>query len=289
MAERRTQIQIPSRGEDEPDAAPAQLQRIRELTTGLALHGFRFDYRKLGQRQADAILRQLIAANDAQNTGAKRHKPRLGCVTRVAKGATAMTVWLVVLAGIAGAGYLIYSQVNRAPQGVTVSDEKDAAEIESNDTGGDPDALPGTRESMIFDGLRVAEDGGDGEAPGAALPSLADSESGATPPAAGPAPPPLLADDPEAKQQLVGLEKMLVSLSQFTRSDFAADLRVRSAQGMQTKLDAYPRALAQLDQADPSLTPRIRAAIQTFARDRYDEQALREEIQAIRQAIQGLQ
>lgn len=280
MAQR--QIQIPERRENEPPASPEQLARIRELTSGQSLQGYRFDYRKLGKDQADAVLKQLHAMNEQQPAPNKPAKQGPGCIVSLAKGTTALTVWLVVLAGVAGGGYLIYWQINQAPK-TTESTEENP--LEGEQAGRNPDAPNkperNTRGSAIFEGLGVSDDTPTPPGIGTNRPETPGTNPG---PAPEPTPPTPTVDR-EIAQQLKDLEEMLVSLSQYTRNDFAPGLRVRSAEGMMKKLEAFPKALSALKAIDPTIPPRIDAVIDAFAAPEVDGPGLRDEIKAIRQAI----
>ncbi|MEM9345818.1 MAG: hypothetical protein AAGB26_04280 [Planctomycetota bacterium] len=291
MADRQNQIEIPERLEHEAPASPEQLQLIRQLVSGLALHGYRFDYIKLGTDQASAIIDQLLALQAQQGHAAPQaSKPRKqgpGCIASFAKGTTALIVWAVVLSGVAGGGYLIYWQMNQAPDTADTTEnpfDDDAASNSPNQ--------PGNRstdsESKIFEGLGISDD----PAPFAdRTPNELDTPDttlDATPPTPGPVPDPSPRADPARSQQLLGVENLLVQLSQFTRSDFALDVRIQSSEAMQKKLDTYPAALSALDARDSTLSARIRAIIDAFAGDTIDGPAIREEIKSIRKAMNAI-
>lgn len=279
MAQRQTQIQIPQRIADEPPATPQQLQRIRQLTTGLSLQGYRFDYRKLGTHQADTILQQLNNMNDQQPTTPPR-KQSPGCLTSLAKTTTALIVWTLILAAVAGGAYLIYWRINQ-PQTTANTNPTTPDDAPSAATPNPPGNTP---TSTIFEGLGVS----DNNTPNTPTNNPAPDTTAPTPTPQTP-PAPTLDPTPtnQLTNQLADLEKLLVSLSQYTRNDFAPDIRLQSSQAMQRKLDDFPQALAALNTLDPTLTPRIRAAIDAFAADPIDGQALREEIKTIRQAIEN--
>lgn len=286
MAQRQTQIQIPNRREDEPPASADQLQRIRELTVGSSLHGYRFDYRKLGTRQAQSILQQLLAMNDQQASSNPTRKKGPGCIASLAKSVTALIVWAGILACVAGGGYLIYWRMNQTPPPTASTDANTPSDNASPDDPDASNASGNTRKSIMFEGLDAVDD----RPPADPIDRPTDNTPDLAQPTPTPDPiPPTPTVDPDLAKQLVGLEKLLVSLSQYTRNDFAPDLRARSSEGMQKKLDAYPQALAALDAIDPTLSRRIRAAIDAFAADNLDGSALREEIKSIRQALDQLQ
>lgn len=285
MANQNTKIEIPERLENEEPATSEQLQFIRQLVSGQSLQGYRFDYRKLGKWQASAIIDQLIAIRDARQQPAptKPRKQGPGCIASLAKGTTALIVWLIVLAGVAGGAYLIYWQMNQAPKNAESTDEN-PFENEQANRSPDADNNPGrkTPGSTIFEGLGVSDND---PAPPDTPTKQPNTPTTEPTPRPEPVAPPTPTIDRELAQQLKDLEEMLVSLSQYTRSDFAADLRVRSAEGMQTKLAAFPQALSALKAIDPTLPPRINAVIDAFAAPSFDGPRLREEIKAIRDAF----
>jgi hypothetical protein len=276
------QIHIPQREPDEPDATPAQLKRVRELTTGRSLQGYRFDYRKLGQFQAQAVLNQLQAMTDA-NPSSKPRKQGPGCIASFAKAATTLVFCLVVLAGVAGGGYAIYWWMNQNPKPTTETAAEDTNPQDA-ESQGTTDAT-GTRESTIFEGLGVS----DNQTPTNDRDTTPTPDRPAIdPPTPDPTPPPTPpAPDRATARQLAELNSLLVQLSQFTRSEFAPDIRTQSSQAMQRKLDSFPQALAALNAKDPALVPRIRAAVDAFADAPLDGQALRDEIKSLRQAIES--
>lgn len=285
MTSQQTQINIPERRDDEPPATAEQLQRIRQLATGRSLQGYRFDYRKLGHDQAATILNQLHAMTDQPNPSAPR-KQGPGCIASLAKGTTALIVWALVLAGVAGGAYLIYWQMNQTPAPTDTAQNDDAdpqntPENPANTT----DNRGASTGSTIFEGLGVS-DSPNTPAPTPNTPGrTTDTPDSATEPTLPPTP----TINRDLIKQLAGLEEMLVKLSQFTRSDFAADIRDQSSQAMQKKLADYPKALATLDQADPTLSLRIQAVIDAFAAPNLDGPALRDDIKSIREAINKLQ
>lgn len=277
------QIQIPERRDDEPPASPQQLQRIRQLTTGQSLQGYRFDYRKLGATQADTILNQLQAINDQQPAPTKPKKQGPGCIASLAKGTTALLVWLVVLAGVAGGAYLIYWQMKQNPKTSNQASQGDADQ-ETPKTTDQPDNNRST--SKIFEGLGTSDPPTPTPPtnPTPDRPNIPDTDL--TP--SDPKPDPTPAIDRAATKQLEGLEKILVTISQGTRQSFAPNVRIQSSQAMQLALDNYPQALAILKQTDPTLPPRIRAIIDAFAADEIDGPALRDEIKPILKIIKQL-
>ena len=288
MADKQTKIEIPERLEDEADATSEQLQFIRQLIGGMSLQGFRFDYRKLGKWQASAVIDQLLALNKeaSEPTPTKPRKQGPGCIASFAKGTTALIFWAVVLAGVAGGGYLIYWWMNKNPQTAQNTAENPSEDGSSNpaDTPtGSPDGS--ARESSIFEGL------GASDPPRGQADNTPDQPDTPTQPDTNPTPEPETPDttvDRAATMQLVELEQMLVKLSQFTRNDFAADVRAQSSDAMQRRLDGFSAALAALDKTDATLSSRIRAVVEAFAAAEVDGPALREEIKAIRKAIDAL-
>lgn len=287
MTHRQTQINIPERREDEPPASADQLQRIRQLATGRSLQGYRFDYRKLGSNQATSILNQLQAMNDQTTPTPKPAKQGPGCVASLAKGTTALIVWAIVIAGVTGGGYLIYNHIQNNPKPTASNENPDADPQDNPSTTNDRNDNP-TRStgSTIFEGLGVSDTP---TPPNAPTPNTTDRTTDTPKPSPEPTLPPAPTVDRDLINQLASLEEMLVKLSQYTRSDFAVSIRDQSSQAMQKKLDEYPKALAALDAADPTLSARIRAVIDAFAAPTVDGPALREDIKAIRDRIDKLQ
>ena len=288
MADRQTQIQIPERAEDEPPATAEQLQLIRQLTTGLSLQGYRFDYRKLGSAQATIILNQLQQMNDQQTTSSPPRKQGPGCVASLVRSTTALVVWLVVLAGVVGGAYLIYNHIQNNPKPTATTDDN-APDDQTNTDNPSPADKPNdgrTTGSTIFEGLGVS---GSPSTPTDPKTDTPDGTTDQPQPSPTPDPTPTPTVDREMTQQLAGLEKLLVNLSQYTRNDFAQDIREQSSQALLRNLDTYPRALAALDAADPTLSLRIRAVIDAFAAEKIDGPALRKDIKTLRNAIDALQ
>lgn len=287
MPERQTQIQIPERNDDEPPASAEQLQLIRQLTTGLSLQGYRFDYRKLGNQQATTIIDQLLAMNDQQTPPPAPRKQGPGCVASLVRSTTALAVFLVVLAGVAGGAYLIYNHIQNNPKPTATADTDNPAEQADTDRT-NPSDRPGstTTGSTIFEGLGVSDSPTTPTDPAPITPDTTTDRPETTP---TPDPTPTPTVGRELTQQLAGLEKLLVNLSQYTRNDFARDIRDQSSQALYRNLDTYPQALAALDATDPTLSLRIRAAIDAFAAQQVDGPALREDIKALRSAIDALQ
>lgn len=287
MADHSTEIEIPERLDNEEPATSEQLQFIRQLVSGQSLQGYRFDYRKLGKWQASAVIDQLIAIRDAshiQTTPSPARKQGPGCIASLAKSTTALIFWAVILAGVAGGAYLIYNHIQSNPK-VTASTEENAPpdqQASSNTPKPPNNSSRTTTGSSIFEGLGVSDTPSPTPEP---IPTPPDSPSTNPTPEPEPATPPAPTVARDLAQQLEGLEKMLVSLSQYTRNDFTPDLRAASAQGMTKKLDAFPKALCTLASIDPELPDRIRKTIETFASSEFDALALRNEIKAIRAAF----
>lgn len=289
MSKQQTQIQIPERVEDEAPATAEQLQFIRQLVSGMSLHGFRFDYRKLGKWQASTVIDQLLELKDQQSPATPPRKQGLGCVASLVRGTTALIVWLVVLASVAGGAYLIYNHIQNNPKPTATTDGDSPADQDDPADPGTSSNSPGNSlntGSTIFEGLGVSDSPNTPTDPN---PNSPDGTPPITPPTTAPDPDPAIIAGRELTQQLAGLEKLLVNLSQYTRNDFARDIREQSTQALHRNLDTYPQALAALDAADPTLSLRIRAAIDAFAAERVDGPVLREEIKALRSAIDKLQ
>lgn len=286
MAERLTSIQVPPRGDDEPPASAEQLQTIRAMVTGMSLSGFRFDYRKLGADQADAVIDALSRLRGASGPAAPPSGG--GCVTSLARGVVTLIVAAVVLAGVAGGGYLIYQKVNEKPEGggnqQAVQDPSDAqpqqpsGRTPGHSQQGQTD--PPGRESKFFDGLRVVDDPND---PLAQRDLPPDTQTpGVTPPDRETPTPPAPRVDPRVAAQLDDLEKLLAQLSQFTRKDYDQSIRQQSADLMQKNLSRLSEAMQAVSAADPALAERIRAAVAGYGAASLDGTKLRGEIDAIR-------
>eukprot|EP00752_Nemacystus_decipiens_P017089 g15306.t1 len=277
-----THIQIPERADDEPPASAGQLQIIRQLSQGRSLQGYRFDYRKLGTDQAATIIDQLQTMNDQPTPSPRPSKQGPGCIVSLVKGTTALVVWVVVLAVVAGAGYLIYNHIQNNPKPTTSSSD---GPIDPQDNTDDAEPLS-TTGSTIFEGLDVS---GTPDTTPASAPDKPERDAQPVPPAPKPAEPPAPVVDRELAQQLASLKEMLVKLSQYTRGEFAPEVRTRTSQIMLRTLDKYPKALAALDAADPTTSQRIRTAINAFAADQLDGPGLREDLKPLRQAIEALE
>ena len=288
MAERQTQIQIPERAPDEPPATAEQLQVIRQLSQGRSLQGYRFDYRKLGYHQAATITKQLQAMTmtDQPTPSIRPTKQGPGCIASLAKGTTALIVFAVVLAGVAGGAYLIYNHIQNNPKPTASNTTPDPQDNPENPA--DRSNTPNTTGSTIFEGLD-ASDTPDPPIDPASDPQTPNRTTEPEPQTPETAEPPAPTVDRSMLRQLAGLEDMLVKLSQYTRSNFAPDIRAQSSQAMHKKLVDYPDALAALDAADPTASLRIRAVIDAFAADQLDGLALRQDIKTLRQAIEKLQ
>lgn len=288
MANRQTQIHIPEQIENEEPATAEQLQFIRQLVSGMSLQGFRFDYRKLGKWQASSVIDQLLELkNDQQTPAAPPRKQGPGCVASLVRSTTALVVFLVVLAGVTGGAYLIYNHIQNNPKPSATADTDNPAEQAEADRP-NPSDRPGnnTTGSTIFEGLGVSDSP---TTPTDPAPTRPDGTPQVTPPTTETDPTPTPTAGRELTQQLASLEKLLVNLSQYTRNDFARDIREQSSQALHRNLDKYPQALAALDATDPTLSLRIRAAIDAFAGEQVDGPALREDIKALRSAIDALQ
>lgn len=299
MADRRTPIQVPPRADDEAPASPEQLQLIRQLVTGMSLTGFRFDYRKLGTAQAASITDQLLQMRDASNIPTNKAKGG-GCIGALVRGTVRLTVTLIVfaivLAGVAGGGYLIYQKINETPKGVASDDTDDQAEGEGGNA-----SVTGEREkSKIFDGLYVEDDPRNGRDTNndADDPDLfPDTPTGTTPKPRPsnpqpeidtPAPKPKPAISAEAKTQWADLKMMLAQLKTYARKDTEQKYRVTSVQIMQDRLKRLPAAMDAIASADPALAERIRKLVAGYGDETIDGQAIREEIDAIREKADAL-
>ncbi|MFN3169058.1 MAG: hypothetical protein ACE37H_18580 [Phycisphaeraceae bacterium] len=299
MADRRTPIQVPPRADDEAPASPEQLQLIRQLVTGMSLTGFRFDYRRLGTAQAASITDQLLQMRDASNIPS--HKAGgSGCIGALVRGAVRLTVTLivfaVVLAGVAGGGYLIYQKINETPGDVA----RDNADDRAGDEDGHASATGEREKSKMFDGLYVEDDprrerdtNNDADDPEL----FPDTPTGTTPrprprdprPDVGtPAPEPKPSFSAEAKKQWEDLELMLAQLKTYTRSESEQNLRAVSVQIMQQQLTRLSAVMEAIASADPALAQRVRRLVARYGDETIDGRAMRNEIDAIREQVDAL-
>lgn len=273
------QIHIPQRRDDDPPATAQQLKHIRQLVQGQSLQGYRFDYIKLSNTQAQAIIHQLTKMTEHTNTTPKNRKQAPGCISQIVRSTTALVVWIIVLAGVAGGAYLIYWRVTQAPEQPKTANQQPAEDLTSDDQ----TQNQSTRPSTIFHGLNASDNTPTQPSttnPTPTQPTITPPNptiNTPTNPSPAPTPDPLLA------QQRSDLLELLVKLSQYTRSDFAPSIRDQSSQAMHNKLDTLTSLLNTLD---PALTKRIRDAVTAFASPQLDSQALRDEIKAIRQALE---
>jgi|GEM_PF-2424791 len=284
-----TQLQIPQREAGEPAASPEQLQLIRQLVDGLSLHGYRFDYIKLGEDQASAVIEQLMqlqgTSKNAAGSQAKSNRSAgPGCVASLVRGVTQLIVVLAFFGMIGGTAYyyFFFYKPSQSTHGTGP-----AAQSNGGEEPDDSASAAGTRESSIFSGLSVRED----------QPQPADNTDNSSPndqktitppsitPPSAPQPDPTLTLDQDTIVQIKKLEELLVSLSQYTRSSFEPGLRAQSLSGMQTRLVNLDKALAYLDHQQPGLTDRVRKVILQYGEPTIDGVAIRAEIKAIREAI----
>ena len=282
MAQRRTPIQVPPRTDDEAPASAEQLQFIRQLVTGMSLQGFRFDYRKMGSDQAASVIDQLLEMRDASEVPRPGKQAGGGCVGAVmrafARGVTTLIVAAVVLAGVAGGGYLIWQKINEEP-GTNTSAQADADSASTAD-GGSSD--PNHKESKIFEGLYVEDDappddpGDTGNRDHADRNPTDRPETGTpdTTPTTDPTPP----TDPAVAEQLDDLRLMLAQLKQFTRKDYDASIRGQSSAAMLRRLEQLPAVMKQLD---PAVAERIKQVVAGYSAAELDGQAMRAELDAL--------
>ena len=287
MADRQTKIEIPDPVEGEASATAEQLQFIRQLVEGMSLQGYRFDYRKLGTQQAAAVIDQLLSLNKTQGQSAptpptKPRKQGPGCIISLARGTTTLIVWAIVLAGVAGGAYLIHWRMNQVkpPSG----DQQETAQADDTPNSPQNNSDNTSRESSIFSGLGASDTPSTDPAP---RPNTPDDAPDSTTP--DPITPPTPAGpDPALLKQIAGLEELLVKLSQYTRNDFPQNIRIQSSEAMQRKLADFDQAFAAISAKDPALARRISSVIADFAAQSVDGTAVREEIKAIRQALDTL-
>lgn len=305
MPQRKTQIQVPERGEHEADATTQQLQFIRQLVSGMSLRGFRFDYRRLGEDQAASVIDQLLAIRDAAPESGPA-KPARGCGGALLGLVKFGVVVVVLLALIAGGVY--FASLRGVDLGVDFSrfipafvSERGASdrEEEHRDTPGDGAAAGDTQpdpgsgknlvDSELFPGLKIEQNPGDTDR--AAQPDIDPLPDDAHAPGTGSANPTGDAAPPTdaiSRSDLDAIELMLVRLSQYSRSEYTQAIREKSVQAMNTRLAKWSDTMEAIEQANPELAGRIRAVVERYGRPTVDGEALREEINAIREMLGAL-
>jgi len=305
MAQRKTQIQVPERGEQEADATAQQLQFIRQLVSGMSLRGFRFDYRRLGEDQAASVIDQLLAIRDA-SPGSVAAKSGRGCGGALLGVVKFGVVAVILFTLIAGGVY--FASLRGVDLGVDFSrflpafvSDRDGSETdeEGRDTPGDPAAADDTDQdtdngknlvdSKLFPGLKVEQNPGGTDR--AASPDTDLPPEDPNTPDADPANPTGDASSPAGaipRSDLDAIELMLVQLSQYSRSEYTQAIREKSVQAMNTRLAKWSDTMAAIEQADPELAGRIRGVVERYGRPTVDGEALREEINAIREMLGAL-
>ena len=313
MAQRRTQVQIPERRDDEAPATPAQLKHIRELVAGMSLRGYRFDYRKLGTDQADSIISQLIGLRDSQGPSNEPAKRRSGGGCGVSLTGAFVSL-VIVCAAVAGAYTYLLKDLGLAWEDVLDFDNpfasssettgeaepEDAGEGVSEEEGGGETLADGGDgvvsseenerwvESLLFEGQRVrARDGQDNPPP-----PINPGTDNPTPPTDDTPDPPTTEPGLSADtvSQLAALEELLVQYSQTTRSERQFDVSVRETivRGLNSRLDQLPAAMRHLEAQDAELVQRLRAVMQRYAEETLPAEAIRAEITVIRERLDRL-
>lgn len=292
-------IRVPARGADEPAAEAEQLRRIRQLVSGMSLHGYRFDYRKLGRDQAQAVLTQLI---ELRNQGAYDMDDATGpgfigrLLRRLAKAATIIVVLCLIGAGVYvfvlnGDPMGFYAQLMGDDQRDLVEEEQDPAQGEGGLTVDYPDD-ENLVDSKLFHGLKVYRDPIAGQADRAADDADGGGEAGnigdgsvveGTDTATRPTGPAISRSDLDA------LRSMLAKLRQFTRSDYPQSIRAQSVTGMQTRLEQYAQTLAAIEARDASLADGVRRVVAAYGEAQVDGQAMRDTIGQLLERLDRLQ
>lgn len=312
MPPQTADIHVPDRLDDEPDASAEQLQVIRQLVTGMSLTGFRFDYRRLGSEQARSIIDQLLSIRDAQGMATERNTGRgcLGTLGAFIRGLGTAVIALLILGGI-GVGVFIYFNaengnlrgsledladrvgveldLDSGSAGDAADDENPAGEADPNaeKTGEDADLV----DSPLFEGLKVERyptpDEPDENSTRDKPDSDRDGDSGDTGTArAGSNDEPTLST--AARREIDAIESMLVQLSQFTRTDYSQSIRQSSVQGMKNHLATLSTGMQAIEQRDPALAKRIRALVEAYGQDQINGEAMRDEVNAIREVLEKL-
>lgn len=281
MPSNTTQIQVPDRLENDPPATPEQLQFIRQLVTGMSLHGFRFDYRRLGKHQAQVVTDQLLKMKDTQDNATPAKKKGPSCMIVLVRRMTMLIVWGTILAVVAAGGYAIYWRVSQTPSSTADNQTTEA----TDDAPSEEDLV----DSKLFPGLKVQRD------PNSATDTTKAPDTTTTP-APVPSTPPVAEPEPIADKlkeratrlQLDELDRLLVKLSQFTRNDYPQAIRIQSATGMTKAFSDMPQAMSAIQQLDATLPQRIRDVINRYSKAEIDAQAMRTELTAIRDAIKAM-
>ena len=296
MSQRNSQIQVPERGENEPDATAQQLEFIRQLIIGTSVQGFRFDYRKLGEAQAAAVINQLLLTRDASKVPVNTHTGP-GCIGSIAilmRRLGTVVILLMFLAAIGGGVYL-YFAVQKGDFRDFV--EKMGLSMGEEITGEKQDAPPSNEskddnlvDSLMFDGLKVPKNLSDLKPIDPREGLKPDNNS--TPPSTTDPPPPVDPPDPQpsgpAFAHLDAIELMLVQLSQFTRSDYDQSIRAQSVKAMNNRLAKWSDTMAEVKEQSPELAKRIRDLVNNYGNADIDGPAMREEVNAIRDLMKTL-
>lgn len=289
MSPRKTQVKVPERGEEEPDATPEQLQQIRALVQGMSLQGYRFDYRRMGVNQASSVIQQLSSLSSQSAPTSKPRRSGPGCFRKV--GRLAMS--LLLLAAFIGGGYVLYTEgvFDQLLAGPSASDDEGAASTETASTDGTtgPDKSEPRgelRESKIFAGQFVRDDP-DTDGPTGLEPRPADPGERVPEPIIPPVDPKPTVDATAIKQ-IESLKKLLAQLSEFTRSDYPQAIRQRSVNGMLKKLSESNAAMQFINSKDASLTNAIQTLIERYGEAAVDGESLRKEIKALQARLDTL-
>lgn len=288
MASRKTTIDVPDRKPDEAPATAEQLQIIRHLVAGMSLQGFRFDYRKLGQSQASAVLVQLQQLKEAEDYDpVVRKKKGPGFMTKLIKN---VVVLLFVLAFVGGGGYAIYyiatNKTDSSKQANNASGQD-----QDKDKPADTDTKAGSTkkrsgEITLF-GLPGSDDEPSDTDPGntAGDPTLTQGTPGpndATLPGVDPVKP---IEARKREKQIQTLRGILVWVS--ANTDRTDDLSTRKdiSERMTQKLDEMPELMGAIERVNPTLAQRIRTVVKAYGEADIDYAATNAESISVRKAF----
>lgn len=278
MANRQTDIHVPDRRDDEPNATRRQIQAIRDLVDGTALHGYRLDYRRLGTDQAQTIISQLQQFRDRQprpEEPARGHKPATTPPSARDRALTAAAA-IALLAG----GASVFIACGQNPDADSATNEQPTA----NDNApkargyGDQDINLGSSNDTPD---KVDFFGNQGD-------TNTDPRSLA-PQQTTPAPVPFAPQaSPDTLKQIDSIEKLIVDLSQYTRKDYAPAIRAQSTAAMNKILAGLTTGLTALDDEDPGLAKDIQNIINQYNDPAIDGPSMRLKIDNLRQRLDNV-
>ena len=304
MTKQTAQIKVPDRLEGEPNASPEQLQLIRQLVTGMALQGFRFDYRKLGSTQAAFIIEQLLAFRNAQGMSIAKAN-NVGCTAMIANFIRRLgtVVILLLFLGVIGGGVYLYflsgegklqTFLDNLSQDVGIdmglaSEDEEKPDTDDTDSKQNSDLI----DSPFFDSLKVQRNpdtndtaGNSGSTGTGSQDDPANNDSPDTRPTPPVEPEPIL--NLAAKSEIREIEFVLLQLKDFSRRDHKQSDRQFAVTGIQRKLGSLTKGINAIQTLDPDLENRINAVITRYGQPQIDGQSLRDDIDSIREQINKL-